>query len=106
MPLQRGDTDGAQIDALVKKHFGTDFTCFLTRNHASGRYVMGKVPDVIGRPRKILVLPLGYGVIGQFRCESGDVLELYRDEEVEKARAFVEEFKSTLQRDLRLHVIA
>lgn len=106
MPLLRQDADGSQIDALVKKHFGTDFTCFVTRNHASGRYVNGKVPDVIGRPRKILVLPLGYEVIGQFRCENGDVLEFYRGQEAEKARAFVEEYKRNFQRDLRLHVIS
>lgn len=106
MPLQRQDDGGSQIDALVKKHFGTEFTCYVTRNHASGRYVMGKVPDVIGRPRKVLVLPLGYEVIGQFRCENGDVLEFYRNQEAEKAQAFVEEYQSTLERDLRLHVIA
>ena len=106
MPLLRQDADGSQIDALVKKHFGAEFTCFVTRNHAWGRYVNGKVPDVIGRPRKILFLPLGYEVVGQFRCEHGDVLEFYRDEGAEKARAFAEEYKSTLQRDLRLHVIS
>ncbi len=106
MPLQRKDADAIQIDALVKKHFGNDFTCFVTRNHASGRYVKGKEPDAIGRPRKVLALSLGYEVIGQFRCENGDVLEYYRDYEQEKARTFVEEYKNTLQRDLRLHVIA
>ncbi|MFQ5658281.1 MAG: hypothetical protein ACE5G5_12125 [Candidatus Methylomirabilales bacterium] len=105
MPLQREDADAAQIEALVKKHFGNDFTCFVTRNHPRGRYVKGEVPDAIGRPRKVLVLQLGYEVIGEFRCENGDVLEFYRDHEKEKARAFVDEYKSTLQRDLRLHVI-
>lgn len=105
MPLRRKDADAVQIDALVKKHFGGDFTCFVTRNHPRGRYVKGEVPDVIGRPRKVLVLALGYEVIGQFMCEHGDVLEFYRDHEQEKARAFVEEYKSALQRDLRLHVI-
>jgi len=105
MPLQRQDADGPHIDALVKKHFGSDFTCFVTRNHPRGRYVKGDVPDVIGRPRKVLVLPLGYEVIGQFRCESGDVLEYYRDDGQEEAHAFVEEYKSNFQRDLRLHVI-
>ncbi|MFQ5883200.1 MAG: hypothetical protein ACE5I9_12175 [Candidatus Methylomirabilales bacterium] len=106
MPLQHRDADATQIDALVKKHFGSDFTCFVTRNHPLGRYVKGEVPDVIGRARKVIVLALGYEVIGQFRCESGDVLEFYRDHEREKARAFVEEYRSTLQRDLRLHVIS
>lgn len=105
MPLQRKDADAAQIDALIKKHFGADFTCFVTRNHPRGRYVKGDEPDAIGRPRKVIVLPLGYEVIGQFRCENGDVLELYREYEQEKARAFVEEYKSTLQQDLRLHII-
>lgn len=105
MPLQRQDADGPHIDALVKKHFGSEFTCFVTRNHPLGRYVKGEIPDVIGRPRKVLVLPLGYEVIGQFRCESGDVLEFYRDHEQERARAFVEEYKSAFQRDLRLQVI-
>jgi len=103
--LQHRNTHGAQIDALVKKHFGHDFTCFVTRDHASGRYVKGEIPDVVGRPRKVLILPLGYEVIGQFRCDNGDVLEFYRNHEQEKARAFVEEYKNAFQRDLRLHVI-
>lgn len=105
MPLQSKDVDAGQIDALVKKHFGNEFTCFVTRNHPRGRYVKGELPDVIGRPRKVLVLQLGYEVIGQFRGENGDVLEFYREAEKESARAFVEDYKETLQRDLHLHVV-
>ena len=105
MPLQSKDVDAKLIDDLVKKHFGSEFTCFVTRNHARGRYVKGDSPDAIGRPRRVLVLQLGYEVIGQFRGDNGDVLEFYRDTDKERARAFVEEYKRTMQRDLRLHVI-
>jgi hypothetical protein len=106
MPLQSKDVDAGLIDGLVKKHFGSEFTCFVTRNHAWGRYVKGERPDVIARPRKVFFLALGYEVIGQFRGESGDVLEFYRDWEVERARAFVEEYKRAVQRDLQLHVLS
>lgn len=105
MPLQSRDIDTEFIDGLVKKHFGNEFTCFVTRNHPSGRYVKGETPDVIARPRKVFLLTLGYEVIGQFRGEHGDVLEFYRDTDQERARAFVEEYKRTVQRDLRLHVL-
>lgn len=105
MPLQSKDVAAGQIEALVKKHFGSEFTCFVTRNHARGRYVKGDKPDAIGRPRKVLALQLGYEVIGQFRYENGAVLEVYRDTEAEKARAFVEEYKQVVQRDLRLHFL-
>ena len=105
MPLQSKDMDTRVIEALVKKHFGNEFTCIVTRNHARGRYVKGDRPDVIGRPRKVLVLQLGYEVIGQFRDDNGDVLEFYRDLDEEKARAFVEEYKLVVQRELRLHFL-
>jgi hypothetical protein len=105
MPLQSKNVNTGQIEALVKKHFGSEFTCFVTRNHARGRYVKGDSPDAIGRPRKVLILQLGYEVIGQFHNESGDVLEVYRDTEAEKARAFVEEYKQVVQRDLHLHFL-
>ena len=105
MPLQSKSVNTGKIEALVKKHFGSEFTCFVTRNHARGRYVKGDSPDAIGRPRKVLVLQLGYEVIGQFRDENGDVLEVYRDTEAEKARAFVEEYKQVVQRDLHLHFL-
>jgi hypothetical protein len=104
MPLQRSDIDQAQIEALVKKHFGNDYTCLLTRDHPSGRYVKGDRPDVIGRPRKVGFLTLGYEVIAQFRDEYGDVLEYYRDWDVEHARAFVEEYREATQRNLQLRV--
>ncbi len=105
MPLQGKDVDPKLIDDLVKKHFGNEFTCFVTRNHARGRYVKGNRPDVIGRPRKVLVLQLGYEVIGQFRDENGDVLEFYLNTDEDKARAFVEEYTQVAQRDLRLHCV-
>lgn len=105
MPLQSRDVDVGQIDALVKRHFGGDFTCLVTRNHPLGRYVKGERPDVIARPRKVLFLTLGYEVIGQFMGENGDVLEFYRDAERGKAQAFVDDYKRTVQRDLRLHVL-
>jgi hypothetical protein len=105
MPLQRRNIDAGQIEALIKKHFGDDFTSLLTRDHPSGRYVKGERPDVIGRPRKVFVLPLGYEVIGQFKDENGDVFEFYRDWEADRARAFVEEYKQALGRDLRLQLI-
>ena len=106
MPLQRNQVDSRQVEALVKKHFGGDFTCLLTRDHPSGRYVKAERPDVIGRPRKVAFLTLGYEVIGQFHGENGDILELYRDTEVEKARAFIAEFQKTAQQDLRLHLVS
>jgi hypothetical protein len=106
MPLQRSDVNHGQIEALVKKHFGDDFTSLLTRDHPSGRYVKGERPDVIGRQRKVFFLPLGYEVIGQLKGENGDVFEFYRDWEVDRARAFVEEYKRALGRDLRLHLIS
>jgi hypothetical protein len=106
MPLQRRNVDAGQIEALVKKHFGDDFTSLLTRDHPSGRYVKGERPDVIGRPRKVFFLPLGYEVIGQFKDENGDVFEFYREWEADRARAFVEECKRALGRDLRLHLIS
>lgn len=106
MPLQSKDVDAKLIDDLVKKHFGREFTCFVTRNHARGRYVKGDSPDVIGRPRKVFALQLGYEVIGQFRHENGDVLEFYRPADEESARAFVEEYKRVAQRDLRLHCLS
>jgi hypothetical protein len=105
MPLQSNDVDTRVIDGLVKRYFGNEFTCLVTRNHARGRYVKGERPDAIGRPRKVFFLRLGYEVIGQFRNENGDVLEVYRDTEEEKARAFVEEYKKITQRDLRLHFL-
>lgn len=105
MPLQDQDVDAGRIEAMVKKHFGDEFTCLVTRNHASGRYVKGGRPDVIARPRRVWKLTLGYEVIGQFRGEHGDVLEFYRDWEAAKARAFVEEYTRTVQRDLRLSVL-
>ena len=79
MPLQRSNVDAGQIEALVRKHFGEGFTCFVTRNHASGRYVKAASPDVVGRPRKVLFLTLGYEVIGQFKDENGDAFEFYRE---------------------------
>jgi hypothetical protein len=106
MPLQRSNVDAGQIEALVKKHFGEDFTCFVTRDHPLGRYVKGERPDVIGRPRKVFFLPLGYEVIGQFKDENDDVFEFYREWEADRARAFVEEYKRALGRDLRLHLIS
>jgi len=105
MPLKRSNVDAGQIEALVKKHFGEGFTCFVTRNHAAGRYVKAASPDVVARPRKVFCLTLGYEVIGQFKGENGDVLEFYRDWEVDRARAFVEEYKRALGHDLRLHLI-
>ena len=105
MPLKRSNVDAGQIEALVKKHFGEGFTCFVTRNHALGRYVNAPSPDVVARPRKVLFLTLGYEVIGQFMGENGDVLEFYREWEADRARAFVEEYKRSLQRDLRLQLI-
>ncbi|MFQ5848508.1 MAG: hypothetical protein ACE5IQ_12665 [Candidatus Methylomirabilales bacterium] len=105
MPLQSSDVDLGQIEVLVKKHFGSEFTCCLTRDHASGRYVTGEGPDVIARPRKVFFLTLGYEVIGQFRDEHGDVLEYYRDTNAAAARAFVEEYRRTVHRDLQLHVL-
>ena len=105
MPLQSKDVDTRVVEGLVKKHFGNEFTCFVTRNHARGRYVKGDSPDAIGRPRKVLALQLGYEVIAQFRDENGHVLEVYRDTEEEKARAFVEEYKKITQHDLRLHFL-
>jgi len=105
MPLKRSNVDTGQIEALVKKHFGEGFTCFVTRNHALGRYVKAASPDVVARPRKVLFLTLGYEVIGQFMGENGDVLEFYREWEADRARGFVEEYKRSLQRDLRLQLI-
>jgi hypothetical protein len=105
MPLQTKGADAGVIDALVKKHFGNEFTCFVTRNHASGRYVKSERPDVIARPRKVAFLGLGFEVIGQFRDENGDVLEFYRETDVDRARAFVEEYTKVVQRDLRLHLL-
>jgi len=105
MPLHRSDVDHGQIEGLVKKQFGEDFTCLLTRDHPSGRYVKSKQPDVIGRPRKVGFLTLGYEVIGQFKDENGDVFEFYREWEADRARAFVEEYKRALGHDLRLQLI-
>ena len=105
MPLQHSNVDAGQIEALVKKHFGEGFTCFVTRNHASGRYVKAASPDVVGRPRKVSFLTLGYEVIGQFKDENGDVFEFYREWEADRARAFVEEYKRALGHDLRLQLI-
>lgn len=105
MPLQTKGVDAGVIDTLVKKHFGDEFTCFVTRDHASGRYVRGERPDVIARPRKVFFLGLGYEVIGQFRDENGDVLEFYRETEADRARAFVEEYTKVVQHDLRLHLL-
>lgn len=105
MPVQSKDVDKGLVEGLVKKHFGNEFTCFVTRNHARGRYVKGDNPDAIGRPRKVLTLQLGYEVIAQFKDENGHVLEVYRDTEEEKARAFAEEYKQVVQRDLRLHFL-
>ncbi len=105
MPLQSKDVDSGLIDGLVKKHFGDDFTCLVTRDHPSGRYVTGERPDVIGRPRKVFFLTLGYEVIGQFRDENGDVLEFYRDTDRDNARAFVEAYQKAVGRDLRLHMV-
>ncbi|MFQ5803498.1 MAG: hypothetical protein ACE5JQ_11445 [Candidatus Methylomirabilales bacterium] len=105
MPLQSRDVDTGLIETLVKKHFGDDFTCFVARDFASGRYAKGERPDVIARPRKVFFLTLGYDVVGQFRGENGDVLEIYRDTDEGRALTFVEDYKTTLQRDLRLHVL-
>ncbi len=105
MPLQHSNVDAGQIEALVKKHFGEGFTCFVTRNHALGRYVKAASPDVVGRPRKVSFLTLGYEVIGQFKDENGDVFEFYREWEADRARAFVEEYKRALGHDLRLQLI-
>ncbi|MGH7426281.1 MAG: hypothetical protein ACREJP_08950 [Candidatus Methylomirabilales bacterium] len=105
MPLQRSNVDAGQVEALVKKHFGGDFTCFVTRDHPLGRYVKAASPDVVARPRKVLFLTLGYEVIGEFKSENGDVFEFYRDWEADRARAFVEEYKRALGHDLRLQLI-
>ena len=105
MALPSKDVDKRVVEGLVKKHFGNEFTCFVTRNHARGRYVKGESPDAIGRPRKVLTLQLGYEVIAQFRHENGNVLEVYRETEREKARAFAEEYKQVVQRDLHLHFL-
>lgn len=106
MPLQSKDVDAKLIDGLVKKHFGDEFTCLITRNHASGRYVAGERPDVIARPRKVFFLTLGYEVIGEFKSEHGDVLEFYRGTDESKAVAFVEEYQKAVGRDLRLHMLS
>ncbi len=105
MPVQSKDVDKKVVEGLVKKHFGNEFTCFVTRNHARGRYVTGDNPDAIGRPRTVLTLQLGYEVIAQFRHENGNVLEVYRETEGEKAQAFAEEYKQVVQRDLRVHFL-
>ncbi|MGH7381058.1 MAG: hypothetical protein ACREKR_02375 [Candidatus Methylomirabilales bacterium] len=105
MPLKHSNVDAGQIEALVKKHFGEGFTCFITRNHPSGRYVKAASPDVVARPRKVSFLTLGYEVIGEFKSENGDVLEFYREWEADRARGFVEEYKRALGRDLRLQLI-
>jgi hypothetical protein len=92
------------IEALVKKHFGPEYTSRITWNFTKGRYVPSTLPRRIATPQKVLGFQIGWRVIGEFSDNLGFRLEIWDPTFLRQAEDLVEEYnKNTDGTKLELH---
>lgn len=87
----------ARVEALVKKHFGPEFTARLSWSVTRGRYVPSDLPRRIAAPQKLLGIRLWWKTIGEFSDNIGFRLELWQPEYLRQAEAFVAAYNAETQ---------
>jgi hypothetical protein len=92
------------VEALVKKHFGAEYTSRLAWNVVKGRYVPSTLPRRIAAPQRLFGLQIGWRVVGELSENLGFRLELWDPSLLRQAEGLIEEYnKNTDGARLELH---
>ncbi|MFB3820088.1 MAG: hypothetical protein ACE147_20720 [Candidatus Methylomirabilales bacterium] len=92
MTLKGVDTE--LLEALVRKHFGADFTSRLAWDTLRGRYVPAAQPRRLAVPQKLLGIRVWWKTVGEFSDNLGFRLEVWDPEQLPRARALAEEYNA------------
>jgi len=82
------------LEALVKTHFGAEYTSRLAWNVVRGRYVPSTVPRRIAAPQRLFGLQIGWRVVGEFSENLGFRLELWDPSLLRQAERLIEEYNT------------
>jgi hypothetical protein len=103
MTLKGVDTE--LLEALVRKHFGADFTSRLAWDPLRGRYVAAEQPRRLAAPQRLLGIRIGWKTVGEFSDNLGFRLEVWDPEYLARARAVAEEYNARTEGPrLRVHL--
>ncbi|HYL82193.1 MAG TPA: hypothetical protein VEU07_15350 [Candidatus Acidoferrum sp.] len=80
------------IEALLKKHFGVEFTSKITWDFVKGKFAPSDLPKRLAIPQKVLGVRIGWKTFGEFSDNIGFRLELWDAAYLRQAEALVEEY--------------
>ena len=85
------------VESLVKTYFGPESTAKLSWSITKGRYVPSELPRRLAVPQKLFGVRLWWKTIGEFSDNIGFRLELWRQEYLAQAEAFVADYNGRVQ---------